>query len=375
MKLLLVNLIICAAPLAFAADENVTRVKQDRGRMMAMGPVGVTPFIGLGAGFTPKNETLNVEGANSNIKLIGSFFPENDKSVFDLGYGAMNQLSTSDLLPSRSINFGVLEYAGRYQWPSRWQTGLVGNTIFGQGSYYGANQADAQFAGLQVIREITLNKGRLARVGARAMQDLNVDQQQVYMGMVDFQFGFGGYGRRSFAENNPTDTMISPQTDTTQIDNSNGALGDMNTSQVTGATEPVTEDVDLQDIAGNHGFITFDSNSTKMQRAEKQKAQHIGEMLSQNQDLFTNIEVVGYADNTGDSEKNMSISVERASQVAAVLENYGLDSENIQVIGKGSSDPMNEGSSSDDLKMNRRVEIRLLGVSDRDTLEKALQME
>ncbi len=375
MKLLLVNLIIFAVPWAIAADENVTRVNQDRGRMMAMGPVGVTPFIGLGAGFTPKNETLDIEGANSNIKLIGSFFPENDKSVFDLGYGAMNQLSSSDLLPARSINFGVLEYAGRYQWPNRWQTGLVGNTIFGQGSYYGANQADAQFAGLQVIREITLNKGRLARVGARAMQDLNVDQQQVYIGMVDFQFGFGGYGRQSFAENNPTDIMVSPQTDTTQIDNSNTLSSDMNTSQVTGATEPVLEDVDLQDIAGNHGFITFDSNSTKMQRAEKQKAQHIGEMLSQNQDLFTNIEVVGYADNTGDSEKNMSISVERASQVAAALENYGLDTENIQVVGKGSTDPMNEGSSSDDLKMNRRVEIRLLGVSDREALEKALQME
>lgn len=369
MKLLIVNLLIFATPLVWAADENVSTIHQEKMSMNDTGPVGFAPFLGLGAGFTPKNDVLNVEGANSNIRLLGSFYPENQKSVFDLGFGAMKQTFSSDLLPERAETGGILEYAGRYQWANRWQAGLVGNTIFGRGAYYGANQADAQFAGLQLIREITLEKGRLARVGGRLMQDLNVDKENIYIGMIDFQFGFGGYHRREVAVSNPADAVIVQQTDTTQVTGATSTL-----AEVAPLAVPVAE-MDLKELVGNQAIVTFGSNSMKLSHNEKEKVQDLGVMLSEHQNLFENVEVVGYADNTGNDEANMNLSEERAAQVASILEQQGMSAKNIHVIGKGSSSPFADGTSADDLQMNRRVEIRLLGVRDRNELENALQSE
>lgn len=369
MKLLIVNLLIFACPFVWAADENMSTTYLEKMSMNDTGPVGFAPFIGLGAGFTPKNDVLNVEGANSNIRLLGSFYPENQKSVFDLGFGAMNQTFSSDLSPERAETGGILEYAGRYQFANRWQAGVVGNTIFGRGAYYGANQSDAQFAGLQLIREITLEKGRLARVGGRLMQDLNVDQQNIYIGMIDFQFGFGGYHRRDVAVNNPADAVIVPQTDTTQVTGATSTL-----AEVAPLAVPVAQ-MDLKELVGNQAIITFGSNSTKLNHNEKEKVEDLGYMLNQHQDLFESVEVVGYADSTGNDEKNMSLSEERASKVASILEQQGMSAKNIQVIGKGASSPFAGGASADDLQMNRRVEIRLLGVRDRNELDNALQAE
>ncbi len=369
MKMLIVNLLIFVSPFVWAADENISTIRQENMNAKDTGPVGFAPFIGLGAGFTPKNDVINVEGANSNIRLLGSFYPENQKSVFDLGFGALNQTFSSDLVPERAETGGILEYAGRYQWSNRWQAGLVGNTILGRGAYYGANQADAQFAGLQVIREITLEKGRLARIGARAMQDLNVNKENIYMGMIDFQFGFGGYHRQEVAVSNPADSMISPQTDTTQVTGATTTL-----AEVAPMAEPVAE-MNLKELVGNQAVITFSSNSTKLNSSEKEKVQDLGALLSEHQNLFETVEVVGFTDNTGHDEANMNISVERAAQVASILEQQGLSAKNIQLIGKGSSSPFAEGTSTHDQQMNRRVEIRLLGVRDRNELENALQSE
>ncbi len=369
MKMLLANLLIFVSPFVWAADDNVLTTHQENIREYDTGPVGFAPFLGVGAGFTPKNDVINVEGANSNIRLLGSFYPENQKSVFDLGFGAINQTFSSDILPERAQTGGILEYAGRYQSARRWQTGVVGNTIFGRGAYYGAHQADAQFAGLQIVREITLEKGRLARVGGRVMQDLNVDKENIYIGMVDFQFGFGGYHRREMAVSNPADSMISPQTDTTQVTGGTDA-----SAEVVPLALPVAE-MELKELVGNQAVIRFGSNSVTLNQNEKDKVQDIGVILNQHQDLFENVEVIGYADNTGTDEANMNLSEERAAQVASTLEQAGLSAKKIQVVGKGSSSPFAEGTSADDLQMNRRVEIRLLGVRDRNELENALLAE
>jgi OOP family OmpA-OmpF porin len=370
MKKILVSFLLLTSPWVFAQGDNVNSTDRDMSMQGRAGTIyGVAPYIGLSAGFAPQNQDVNVEGADSSIKLLGSMYPGNGRSVFDVGFGTMNQQFSSNRAAEHSVNSGVLELAGRYQFANRWQAGLVANTMFDKGQYFGANQADAQFGGLQVIREISLQKGILARVGARAMQELNISNENVYIGMIDFQFGWFPSNRQGVAQNN---------------DNTSGAG-----SQVTGATTPAVSNVDtnavpaavpvaeldLKDVGGEHSVVIFESNSSDLKSSEVNKANALGDTLAQNDGLFDRIELIGYADHTGSDQTNQELSQERANTLQGILKEKGVPAEKISAIGRGSADPVNEGNSPDELRMNRRVEIKMYGVKDRDQLDHAFQTQ
>jgi OOP family OmpA-OmpF porin len=63
------------------------------------------------------------------------------------------------------------------------------------GFEYGANQGDAQFLGVQVLREFSLGDRFMGRVGARAMTCINVADNAVNMALIEFQLGWGGETR------------------------------------------------------------------------------------------------------------------------------------------------------------------------------------
>jgi len=71
-----------------------------------------------------------------------------------------------------------------------------------------------------------------------------------------------------------------------------------------------------------------------------------------NQQSFTKVEVIGYADTSGSSDYNMDLSTKRAANVAKYLRLNGINSEEMITLGKG------ENNQFDSNRLNRRVEIR-----------------
>lgn len=156
---------------------------------------GFAGYLSTTAGYTDSNSFANVDGMPSSFKLIGSYVSPNTSFVGDLGFGIQNQAFSSDQNIDEVVSTSVIEVAGRYQFGNRWQLGGIYNQLFGSGSNYGANQGDAQFLGVQVLREFSLGDRFFGRVGARAMTCINVDDNAVNMALIEFQLGWGGETR------------------------------------------------------------------------------------------------------------------------------------------------------------------------------------
>ncbi|MBC7466129.1 MAG: hypothetical protein H7256_09055 [Bdellovibrio sp.] len=152
---------------------------------------GFAGYLGLNAGYTNYNSNLNVEGAPSSVKLLGSYVTPNQAFVMDAGYGLQTQEFSSKEATDSTISTGVMELATRYQFDNRWQLGVIYNQFFNKGSNFGANQADAEFAGAQLLREFNMGDKFIGRAGLRAMTSLNVNGDSVNMALIDFQMGWG----------------------------------------------------------------------------------------------------------------------------------------------------------------------------------------
>lgn len=152
---------------------------------------GWAGYLGLNAGYTAYNSNLDVEGAPASFKLLASYVTPSAMGVFDAGYGVQGQKFSQDGAKDDTLSTGVMELAARYQFENRWQLGPVYNQFFDKGANYGANQADAQFGGLQLMREFNMGDRTLGRLGARVMTSINVDGESVNMAMIDFQMGWG----------------------------------------------------------------------------------------------------------------------------------------------------------------------------------------
>lgn len=156
---------------------------------------GWAPYLGLGAGYSSYNSNLDVEGAPTSVKVLGSYVSPESMGVFDLGIGFQNQTFSQEAAMNRDISTGVIEAAARYQFENRWQLGGVLNQVFNKGDNYGANQGDVQFGGVQLLREIGFAENYFARVGGRLMTSLNVNSESVNMVILELQLGWGGIAK------------------------------------------------------------------------------------------------------------------------------------------------------------------------------------
>jgi OOP family OmpA-OmpF porin len=69
--------------------------------------------------------------------------------------------------------------------------------------------------------------------------------------------------------------------------------------------------------------------------------------------------ITGHTDSTGDEASNVALSVARAEAVATYIRARGILETRITVSGAGSAQPLTDGESRQDLKLNRRIEIEM----------------
>lgn len=162
---------------------------------------GWTPYISADLGYASNMSDPNAEGVPSSLKILGSYELQNTAGVFDIGYGVQNQSFVQSTALDSSIATEVLELASRYQFANRLQLGAVYNQFFNVGQNFGANQGDAEFGGIQLLKEFDFSKDYSGRFGGKIMTSLNINNQTSNMFVVDFQIGWGGSGSMSSAGN------------------------------------------------------------------------------------------------------------------------------------------------------------------------------
>ncbi len=119
----------------------------------------------------------------------------------------------------------------------------------------------------------------------------------------------------------------------------------------------VTRDGDVIKLNLPDG-VTFDFNSAALKPQFHPALDQVATTMAEyNQTI---VEVSGHTDSVGSDEYNQRLSEQRAGSVANYLMGKGLLRERFEVVGMGERNPVADNASDSGRTVNRRVEIRVV---------------
>ena len=108
--------------------------------------------------------------------------------------------------------------------------------------------------------------------------------------------------------------------------------------------------------------VTFPVNSYAVQPQFGETLASIAGTLREYESTY--VDVLGHTDSTGSDAYNQTLSVNRAQAVAGVLSANGVQSARLATQGYGESQPKASNTTEEGRSANRRVEIRLVPVTE-----------
>lgn len=111
--------------------------------------------------------------------------------------------------------------------------------------------------------------------------------------------------------------------------------------------------------------VTFPVNSYQVQPQFQSTLTQLAGTLRQYEKTY--IDVLGHTDSTGTDAYNQTLSEQRAQAVANVLVGQGVQQARLATRGYGESQPKASNTTEEGRQANRRVEIRLVPVTDTTT--------
>ncbi|WP_116653152.1 OmpA family protein [Pelagibacterium sediminicola] len=104
--------------------------------------------------------------------------------------------------------------------------------------------------------------------------------------------------------------------------------------------------------------ITFGVNQSDVQPQFQSTLTSVALVLQKyNQTL---VDIIGHTDSTGSASYNLTLSQQRATSVARVLSQNGVNSQRFFVEGRGFSQPIATNDNEQGRSQNRRVEIQII---------------
>jgi len=110
--------------------------------------------------------------------------------------------------------------------------------------------------------------------------------------------------------------------------------------------------------------ITFATDSAAVQPQFQPTLNEVASVLSQYPKTY--IDIYGHTDSTGSEAYNQSLSERRAQSVASYLAGHGVQSARMATRGYGEMQPIANNETEDGRQANRRVEIKIVPVTDSD---------
>lgn len=101
--------------------------------------------------------------------------------------------------------------------------------------------------------------------------------------------------------------------------------------------------------------LSFATNSAELRASLRP----VLDQFAQGLDDTTRVRIVGHTDSTGNDAINEPLSVDRARTVRDYLEDRGLPAARLEIVGRGSREPVADNGSDEGRSRNRRVEIFL----------------
>lgn len=114
--------------------------------------------------------------------------------------------------------------------------------------------------------------------------------------------------------------------------------------------------------------LLFDFDSYELRPATRENLSQLAVSLKEYED--TKLNILGHTDNVGARSYNKTLSVNRANSVEDYLVGQGVQSNRLQILGYGETDPIADNDNDQGRQQNRRVEIVIVA---NDELKEAAQ--
>jgi OOP family OmpA-OmpF porin len=111
-------------------------------------------------------------------------------------------------------------------------------------------------------------------------------------------------------------------------------------------------------VAINLEGVNFLYNSHELTDKARHILDRVADVIIQQPRL--RLEVAGHTDATGDPTYNQGLSMQRAEAVRDYLVAQGVNPKHIGATGYGGQRPIADNTTSEGLRKNRRVELRIL---------------
>lgn len=112
--------------------------------------------------------------------------------------------------------------------------------------------------------------------------------------------------------------------------------------------------------------INFATNSATVEPRFRETLDRVASVLSEYGQTY--IDVYGHTDSTGSDSYNQGLSERRAISVADYLSTRGVQPARIATRGFGETQPIETNETEEGRSANRRVEIKIVPVSQNDTM-------
>jgi outer membrane protein OmpA-like peptidoglycan-associated protein len=103
------------------------------------------------------------------------------------------------------------------------------------------------------------------------------------------------------------------------------------------------------------GSVVFASNKATLLPGAREKLDDVADALKEAPD--SKLVVEGHTDSRGSDALNQQLSQARADAVRAYLVRRGVDASQVQAVGMGENQPVDDNASAEGRANNRRVEI------------------
>ncbi len=107
--------------------------------------------------------------------------------------------------------------------------------------------------------------------------------------------------------------------------------------------------------------VYFDPNQATIRKDAEKNLYEMIDYLKNSPEL--RIEITGYTDSTGTDERNIQLSMERATSIRDFMAKNGIDKARFTVRGYGSSYPIAANTTEENRQKNRRTEFAILSTS------------
>lgn len=327
--------------------ENILSLNPEIQRGDLRQPQGLWPLLGVGVGVMDHNSQIRTGGTLTQVKLIGSYYFDNQPWVADAGIGLHNHFLSQGGTGSDSIQSLYTELGARYKFTNNWQLGAIWNTLVDNPDRYRSNTNSlASFLGVQAMKEFVWADTYVARAGGRVMTDVGIGGEVVDTVMAELQVSFGPGTRKVAEVPKPAPVPIAPHLDRQAI-------------QIFEFNDP--------------GPVHFETDSTKLVGSSHTYLRRLARALADNRHMFDRLAVIGHADQRGTDKYNLKLSRRRAQAIRNALTVAGLNVTQLHSEGRGESELLSRSMGSTALQRNRRAQLEFHGVKNQQALKNIIE--